>query len=101
MATRALPTWPSAAPNPVMLRIMRDRLSYGTTTTLSIPEVPTHTVELRLSGHQIARNCRVILDQKIPVLIGEHCVEDANLDEPRELPIPADAVYAVARREES
>jgi hypothetical protein len=45
-----------AAPNPVMLRIMASRASYGATTILSIPKVPSDAVKRGLPRQGIARN---------------------------------------------
>src|SRR5690242_17377361 len=56
--TCAVPTRPVAAPNPVMLRIMWNRVSYGATRTLSIPEVPADAVHHLLSREDESRDVR-------------------------------------------
>src|ERR1700712_1581977 len=50
------PMGPAAAPKPVMLRIMWNRVSYDATTSLSIPEGPANAIDdalrrLRIAGH--------------------------------------------------
>src|SRR2546423_326085 len=75
-ATRVPPTSPSAAPNPVMLRIIDKRVSYALTTTLSIPELPAHAVELVQSRHQVARHELVRHTLDVPELIGQHRAHD-------------------------
>src|SRR3954469_18347880 len=77
--TRPPPTNPSAAPNPVMLRIISSGLSYGATTTLSIPEIPSHPVELRLARHQEAPDQAVPLLEHVAELIGDDRRLDPNL----------------------
>src|SRR5687768_7929492 len=52
---RKSPTRPSAAPNPVMLRIIGNRASYGAASTLSIPELPADTVQVALPRHLVTR----------------------------------------------
>src|SRR5687767_904648 len=83
-----------------MLRIMRDRVSYGTTTTLSIPEVPSHAVILRLSGHLITGKGNEVLNKKIPILIGQDRLENADLDQSRPQAVPTRPFVAGRRWKE-
>src|SRR3978361_1871452 len=50
------PMGPAAAPKPVMLRIMWNRVSYDATTSLSIPEGPANTVQDALRRLRKARH---------------------------------------------
>src|SRR5688500_6345416 len=80
--TRAAPTSPAAAPNPVMLRIMASRASYGAATTLSIPEVPSHTVQRRLprqavAGHELGS----ALTDGISLPPEEHGIDQTDFDQ--------------------
>src|SRR5688572_15811258 len=84
--TRAAPTSPAAAPNPVMLRIMASRASYGAATTLSIPELPSHTVQGRLArqavaGYELGRP----LPDRIALSPEEYGINEADLDEGAQL----------------
>src|SRR5262245_24620681 len=63
--TRAPPTVPSAAPKPVMLRIIGKHLSYLPTITLSIEEVPPGAVEVHHSRHHVAGHLLVELTDEI------------------------------------
>src|SRR5476649_182329 len=80
MLTRPPPTGPSAAPNPVMLRIISSGVSYGRTTTLSIPKLPSHAVELELPRHVESRYLRIGFLQQIAKLVRDHRRLDPNLD---------------------
>src|SRR5829696_91777 len=99
--TRAPATSPSAAPYPVMLRIMGNRLSYGATRRLSIPEAPPHTVVLRLPRHQVAGGLPVDLTQQVAVLVCDDRVEEADLDDARQRskPVRAPEASRAARKE--
>src|SRR4051812_12769019 len=90
--TRPPPTSPSAAPNPVMLRIISSRVSYARATTLSIrravgppparpsvPELPAHAVELHLPRHEEARHLGVPLLKQVPELVRHHRRLDPDL----------------------
>src|SRR5690348_1617641 len=79
-ATSASPTAPSADPNPVMLRIIGKRLSYVLTITLSIPELPPHAIELRLSRHEKSGYRLVRKADEIPELIGQYRAQQAELE---------------------
>src|SRR5688572_2643766 len=80
--TRAAPTNPAAAPNPVMLRIMASRASYDAATTLSIPEVPSHTVDRRLARHGKARNELVRpLSDRVTLPPEQHRIDEPDLDQ--------------------
>src|SRR5215213_11489728 len=70
--TRPPPTTPSAEPNPVMLRIISSQLSYGVATRLSIPEIPSHTVELGLPRQIISGDELVPLLKHVAELIRHH-----------------------------
>src|SRR5690606_16509470 len=72
-ATRAVPTTPSAAPNPVMLRITCKLASYGMTTILSISvrEVPANAIVVDRPRHREPGNHLVLLVHEVPVLVGE------------------------------
>src|SRR5436190_20295472 len=111
--TRPPPTTPSAAPNPVMLRIISSGLSYGTTTRLSIPEIPSHAIELRLTRHLEARNQPVPLLEHVTELIGHDCRlnadlqsegDDANIGDADQVPIeerePNRGAVVVSQRSE-
>src|SRR5688572_29406353 len=78
--TRPPPTTPSAAPNPVMLRIISSSVSYGGTTRLSIPEIPSDTGELCLSRHLKAGYQRVPLLEQIAELVRDDRGRDSDLD---------------------
>src|SRR5687767_10585550 len=73
-------TTPSAAPNPVMLRIIGNRASYGATRTLSIREGPSHAVQVRLPRTQEAGNLLRVLPSEIAQLPVDHRVGDADLE---------------------
>src|SRR6185312_392866 len=79
-ATCAPPTWPSADPNPVMLRIIGKRRSYVLTTTLSIPELPPDTVELVQPRHQVAGNELVRVASNISELVRQHGADNPDLE---------------------
>src|SRR5215203_5824865 len=81
--TRPLPTTPSAAPNPVMLRIISSSVSYGTATRLSIPEIPSHAVELRLPRHLESWNQHVPLLKQVAELVRDDRGLDADLEPER------------------
>src|SRR5688572_3791245 len=84
--TRAAPTSPAAAPNPVMLRIMASRASYGAATTLSIPEVPSHAVQGRLARQAVAgHELRRPLPDRIALSPEDHGVHDPDLDQRAQL----------------
>src|SRR5829696_217856 len=70
--TLARPTRPSAVPNPVMLLIMSNLLSYGTTRRLSIPELPAHAVVIDRPRSQEPRHRLVLLADEIPHLIAQY-----------------------------
>src|SRR5688500_14399358 len=82
--TRPPPTTPSAAPNPVMLRIISSGVSYGGATRLSIPEIPSDTVELRLARHLESGDQRVPLLKHVAELVRHDRGRDADLDPERE-----------------
>src|SRR5688500_9852118 len=79
--TRDPPTAPSAAPNPVMLRIMNSRASYELTTTLSIEEVPAHAVVVGQPRHLKAGNHRVDLARHIAVLPRNRSIVEPQLEQ--------------------
>src|SRR3982750_3123711 len=54
--TRDPPTTPSAAPKPVMLRIIDNRASYELATTLSIEEVPSDSVVIDRARGRVVRD---------------------------------------------
>src|SRR3712207_5885673 len=64
-----------------MLRIMRDRLSYGTTTSWSIRERPPNAVARRLAWHRGMGDRAVALDDQIAILVREDGLKDSHLDE--------------------
>src|SRR5690242_4381582 len=112
--TRPPPTSPSAAPNPVMLRIISSRVSYGCTTTLSIrcppgrrpqparasvPEIPSHAVELPLARHEEARHLLILLLQEIAELIRDDGCLDTDLEAERQQPVVAGAPQGVGGSE--
>src|ERR1043166_745980 len=69
--TRDSPTSPSAAPKPVMLRIMAGKL---------IPELPSHAVEVCLTRHQETRHLLVSLAEHVAELPRDDGVHDAKLE---------------------
>src|SRR5260221_443052 len=85
--TRPLPTSPSAAPKPVMLRIISSRVSYDAATILSIPEIPSHAVELRLARKVVTGNLRVSLLKQVPELVGDDRRLHADFQLERDEPI--------------
>src|SRR5262245_8292713 len=78
--TCTVPTSPSAVPNPVMLRIIDDD-PLGSESTVSIPELPSHAVGLRLSRQQIAREIRVALSQEVSKVPERHGAQDPDLEQ--------------------
>src|SRR5688572_11233992 len=81
--TREPPTTPSAAPKPVMLRIMNSRASYELATTLSIEEVPAHAVVVRQSRHLEPGHDGVDLAENISILPRDRRVIEPQLEQSR------------------
>src|SRR5690606_5348712 len=58
--TLVFPTTPSAAPNPVMLRIIAKPLNIGAAIVLSIPEAPPDPIQNGRTRHEVPRHRLVI-----------------------------------------
>src|SRR5450432_2398087 len=80
------PMGPAAAPKPVMLRIMWNRVSYDATTSLSIPERPANAVFEALRRQEIALHLLHVRRRNTRVRVEvDRAVEDVELDAPNEL----------------
>src|SRR5690348_1978246 len=84
-----------------MLRIISSRASYGKSMTLSIPEVPAHTVELGLPRHDEAGHLGVAILQQVPELVRDDRRLDADLQLERERSGILDPANAPVRLSES
>src|SRR5258708_11156723 len=71
-AMRLLPTVESPLPNPVMLFMRRDAISVYEKTLWLVPEVPSHSVEIRRSRHQVSRRLIVPRPAHVPHLPPHH-----------------------------
>src|SRR3981189_324259 len=95
--TRPPPTSPSAAPNPVMLRIISSSVSYGHTRRLSIPEVPPYTIELHLPRQEEAWHLGIVLLQQVAELIRHDGRLNPDLELERDGAVPKGGAYGVVR----
>src|SRR6266550_4892522 len=78
---RASPMSPSAEPNPVMLDIMWSGLSYGAPMSLSIPKIPSDTVDREHARHLEPRNHLVLVGEDVPLLVAHDRTQDADLEQ--------------------